>query len=329
MEFWAQLSNHALEAAVAAYLVALLCLAYELAATRTVAASAGARCAQDELARAEAVGDELECAVAVEVTAESPADTAKRGFAERLGRAGVLVTVVGAVANLIHVVARGFAAQRLPLANLYEYTTAMCLLTVVCWLVVLRRSRQRAIGVFVLLGVLILAFVAALTLYVPAGPVIPALDSYWKWIHVTSVSASASVLMVSGAAAAVYLLRYRADQRVAMGKRSVWSRLPVLGTLDKIAYRTAVVAFPVYTFSIIAGALWAEHAWGRYWGWDPKETGALISWVVYAAYLHARSTAGWRGRIAAWICVIGLVSMIANLYIINLVVSGKHSYAGM
>ena len=101
------------------------------------------------------------------------------------------------------------------------------------------------------------------------------------------------------------------------------------GTLDRIAYRTAIVAFPVYTFAVIAGAMWAEVAWGRYWGWDPKETCAFITWVIYASYLHARSTAGWRGRRAAWISVVGFVSIMFNLFFVNMVVSGLHSYAGL
>ena len=102
-----------------------------------------------------------------------------------------------------------------------------------------------------------------------------------------------------------------------------------MATLDRIAYRTAIVGFPVFTFAVIAGALWAEVAWGRYWGWDPKETCAFVTWVIYAAYLHARSTAGWRGRRAAWICVLGFASMLFNLFFINMVVSGLHSYAGL
>jgi cytochrome c-type biogenesis protein CcsB len=107
------------------------------------------------------------------------------------------------------------------------------------------------------------------------------------------------------------------------------SVLPSMVTLDRIAYRTAIVGFPIFTFAVIAGAMWAEVAWGRYWGWDPKETCAFVTWVFYAAYLHARSTAGWRGKRAAWICVLGFVSMIFNLFFINMVVSGLHSYAGL
>jgi len=174
---------------------------------------------------------------------------------------------------------------------------------------------------------------------------VPALNSYWKWIHVTTVAISSSILLVSGAASALYLLRGRiertrsgsadsADERspaapTGVRSRSVLSVLPSMVTLDRIAYRTAIVGFPLFTFAVIAGAMWAEVAWGRYWGWDPKETCSFITWVFFAAYLHARSTAGWRGRRAAWICVLGWASMIFNLFFINMVVSGLHSYAGL
>jgi len=170
--------------------------------------------------------------------------------------------------------------------------------------------------------------------------VVPALNSNWKGIHVTTVAISSSILLVSGAASALYLLRGRIERRrsgaadpvaapTATRSRSVLSVLPSMVTLDRIAYRTAIVGFPLFTFAVIAGAMWAEVAWGRYWGWDPKETCSFITWVFFAAYLHARSTAGWRGRRAAWICVLGWASMIFNLFFINMVISGLHSYAGL
>jgi len=107
------------------------------------------------------------------------------------------------------------------------------------------------------------------------------------------------------------------------------ARLPAAGTLDALAYRTTVIAFPIWTFAIMAGAIWAQSAWGRYWGWDPKETWSFITWVVYAAYLHARATAGWRARRAAWIALAGLVATIINFYVVNTVVVGLHSYSGL
>ena len=110
---------------------------------------------------------------------------------------------------------------------------------------------------------------------------------------------------------------------------TVGARLAAAQSLDKSAYRIVAFAFPIYTFGIICGAIWAEAAWGRYWGWDPKETWAFITWVIYAAYLHARATAGWRGRAAAWINVAGFGAMTFNFFVVNIVISGLHSYAGL
>jgi cytochrome c-type biogenesis protein CcsB len=152
---------------------------------------------------------------------------------------------------------------------------------------------------------------------------VPALRSYWIVIHVSTIAVSSGLLLVPGVASILYLLR-RAGRPAGFV-----SLLPAAEVLDRLAYRTTILAFPLYTFAIIAGAIWAEAAWGRFWGWDPKETVAFVAWVVYAAYLHARATAGWRGRAAAWINVSGFAVMVFNLFFINMVVAGLHSYAGL
>jgi len=153
--------------------------------------------------------------------------------------------------------------------------------------------------------------------------VMPALQSYWLPIHVSVVSLGSGVFLVAGVASILFLVKmYFPDNAFVQ-------RLPDAQTLDRIAYRTTIFAFPVFGFGVIFGAIWAEEAWGRYWGWDPKETVSFIAWVVYAAYLHARSTAGWRDKKAAWINVVGFVAMVFNLFFINLVTVGLHSYAGV
>jgi cytochrome c-type biogenesis protein CcsB len=128
------------------------------------------------------------------------------------------------------------------------------------------------------------------------------------------------------------LVRSRYEARLAAGgapETGIVSHLPGAAVLDRVAHRTTVFGFPIWTFAVIAGAIWAEAAWGRFWGWDPKETWAFIAWVVYAGYLHARTTAGWRGRPAAWVNVVGLAVMIFNLTFVNMVSTGLHSYAGL
>ena len=334
-QMWADLSDLAFEAALAAYVVALVCYAIELASRRAVNPA-------ESVAAGQAAG------AGTTLVRTGPVDRGSIGRVERpplapwgvrFGRAAVVVTVVGAAANVLSIVARGLAVGRLPLANMYEFVSVICAAATVTWLIVLARTGARTLGVVVMTPVVVLAVVAGTRLYVPAGPVVPALNSYWKWIHVTTVAISSSILLVSGAASALYLLRGRLERTrdgagtagggAPVRSRSLLSVLPSMVTLDRIAYRTAIVGFPLFTFAVIAGAMWAEVAWGRYWGWDPKETCSFITWVFFAAYLHARSTAGWRGRRAAWICVLGWASMIFNLFFINMVVSGLHSYAGL
>ena len=244
--------------------------------------------------------------------------------AERLGGAAVNLVVLAAVLQLGSIVARGLAADRWPLGNMYEFTSVFCLAAVVTWLVVLRRAPGlRVVGLFVLLPVVVLLFLAGTVLYARAAPVVPALRSYWLVVHVTTITISSGLLIVPGVASLLDLLR-----RSGRGGAFV-ERLPSSAALDRLAYRTTIIAFPLYTFGVMAGAIWAEAAWGRFWGWDPKETVAFVAWVVYAAYLHARATAGWRSGRAAWINVAGLAVVLFNLFFINMVVAGLHSYAGL
>ena len=254
---------------------------------------------------------------------EQAAPTAPRR-ADRFGGMALSLTMLGALLHAGSIVLRGLASQRWPLGNMYEFVSAICLAAVVTWLVVQRRSGvARPVGLFVLLPVVILLFLGGTVLYAPAAPVMPALQSYWLVVHVTAITISSGLLLVPGMLSVLYLLR-RSGRLTA-----VTDKLPSADALDRVAYRTTIVAFPLFTFAIMAGAIWAEAAWGRFWGWDPKETVAFVSWVIYAAYLHARATAGWRTVRAAWINVVGLASVVFNLFFINMVVAGLHSYAGL
>ncbi|MEO9222695.1 MAG: c-type cytochrome biogenesis protein CcsB, partial [Mycobacteriaceae bacterium] len=241
---------------------------------------------------------------------------------------------------------RGLSAHRAPWGNMYEFISLMCVVTMLVWLVVLRRQTNtaasqgsssqiapslRPMSVFVLAPVVVLMFLAGTVLYARSAPVVPALRSYWLIIHVSVISASTAVMLVSGVASLLFLLRSRhpagAEGASALGRFA--ALLPSRSSLDRVAYRTAIFGFPLFTAGVILGAIWAEAAWGRFWGWDPKETTAFIAWVLYAAYLHARATAGWRNARAAWINVAGMTAMLFNLFFINIVVSGLHSYAGL
>jgi cytochrome c-type biogenesis protein CcsB len=267
----------------------------------------------------------------------APAAVAQAPAEDTRGRQwGVLavgLTVLGALAHAGVLVARGLATDRLPWGNMYEFSTAVVLVAVVAHVAfALRAPALRHIGLFVLAPVVLSLVLIGLFLYAEAGPLVAALRSYWLAIHVSTAVIGFGIFFVSGIASILYLLRVRHDERVATGDAQdggLISRLPVAAALDRVAHRTAVFGFPIWTFAVIAGAIWAEAAWGRFWGWDPKETWAFIAWVVYAAYLHARTTAGWRGRPAAWVNVVGLVVMIFNLTFVNMVSTGLHSYAGV
>ncbi|TFV53307.1 c-type cytochrome biogenesis protein CcsB [Blastococcus sp. TF02A-35] len=314
----AELSNSLFSVSVALYSVALVAFCAHLAFGR-----------RRERAH-ELVGAAAGTGRGGVTVADRPAPAEATDGAARTNRWGVIALAVTAVGALTHagvLVTRGLATDRLPWGNMYEFATAVVLVTVLAfiWFAV-RVPNLRHIGVFVV-GPVILALVAiGLGLYTEAGPVVAALRSYWLAIHVTAAILGFGIFMVSGIASVLYLVRSRpgADQGTGFV-----SRLPSAATLDRLAHRTAVFGFPVWTFAVIAGAIWAEAAWSRYWGWDPKETWSFVAWVVYAAYLHARTTAGWRGRPAAWVNVVGLLVMIFNLTFVNLVSTGLHSYAGV
>jgi len=261
--------------------------------------------------------------------------------AERAGKAGLGLVYLGTALLFACIVLRGLATSRAPWGNMYEFINLTSFCGLVAAAVVLRKPQYRVLWVFVLVPVLVLLTVSGKWLYTHAAPVMPALQSYWLPIHVSVVSLGSGVFLVAGVASLLFLLKtskYGQPEEGADGAgravpdgilARITARLPDARILDRIAYRTTIFGFPVFGFGVIFGAIWAEEAWGRYWGWDPKETVSFIAWVIYAAYLHARSTAGWRDKKAAWINVVGFAAMVFNLFFINLVTVGLHSYAGV
>jgi cytochrome c-type biogenesis protein CcsB len=281
-------------------------------------------------------------------------------------RRGVLVAgrtaaSAGLAVHAVSVVARGLAAGRVPWGNMYEYATVVGFLVVGIYLLAVERLwHTEAVGGFAL-GVAVLAMAGATLIYVPPGPLVPALNSYWLRIHVVLAMLGSSLFILGTVFTVLYLVKDRrgrseardravvpARDRALVGARpdrpedyvsaeepdagpplSRRGRLPAAAVLDRIAYRTIVFAFPIWTMAIIAGAIWAEEAWGRYWGWDPKEVWSFITWVVFAAYLHARATVGWRGRRAAVLVLVGFTALVFNLIVVNTVIAGLHSYAGV
>jgi len=279
----------------------------------------------------------VEDAAATPPDDRAPAADAGRPMADRIGRAALFVTLVGILVHGASIGVRAVAVDAVPWSNMYEFASVAGLIGVVAFAAVLWRLPQiRHLGGFVLFPVIVVMFLAGTVLYSKAQPLVPALQSYWLAIHVTLVSIAEGALMTSAVLTVLYLVRDRYERATAaepdapLGPiTNFGAKLPAATTLDKAAYRIVAFSFPLYTVAIICGAIWAEAAWGRYWGWDPKETWAFIVWVVYAGYLHARATAGMKGRRAAWINLLGFGSITFNFLVVNIVVAGLHSYAGL
>ncbi|WP_100470232.1 c-type cytochrome biogenesis protein CcsB [Mycobacteroides abscessus] len=312
----AKFSDYAFTSAIVVMVGALVLLAIELAYRQS-----------DRAAQRELVSSGGDVVAAGENRPGLVVPQGRRPLAERVGGAGQALVYLGIGLLLLCIVLRGVATTRVPWGNMYEFINLTCACGLVTAAIVLRprgnTEGRRALWVFVLIPVLILLAVSGRYLYTYAAPVMPALQSYWLPIHVSVVSLGSGVFLVAGVASILFLAKmYFPDN-------SFVQRLPDAQALDRLAYRTTIFGFPIFGFGVIFGAIWAEEAWGRFWAWDPKETVSFVAWVIYAAYLHARSTAGWRDKKAAWINVAGFVAMVFNLFFVNLVTVGLHSYAGV
>ncbi|MGW4464639.1 c-type cytochrome biogenesis protein CcsB [Micromonospora sp. NPDC004704] len=252
------------------------------------------------------------------------------GRAEVAARIALVATVLATALHLGALVTRGVAADRLPWGNMYEFVLTVTFVGAAGWLYLLFRwPSVRQLGLVLTLVMVVLLGIAGLVLYTPVVPLVPALNSYWFEIHVTTIVFSSGILLLAFVPAAMYLMRAGYES----GKRSfpyvLARRSPSAVTLERLTFGLNAFAFPIFTFAVIAGAVWAEAAWGRAWGWDPKETWAFISWVVYAGYLHARATPSVKRNVVAWISILGFLTMLMNLFGVNYFFTGLHSYAGV
>jgi cytochrome c-type biogenesis protein CcsB len=300
---WAYLSNYAIYSAMALFTLAFLGHAFETAwAVRTPTAAS------------ETEGNLL----------KKTFDSSRTQKAMRIATA---MMILGFIFLLAGVVTRGISAGRVPWGNMYEFSITGALAFTGAYLAALRKYDLRWLGVLVSISALLTLGTAITLLYVPSAPLVPALKSPWLVIHVSTAIISGGVFLLANVISAAYIYL---DNMENKGPRKVWAdRLPSLEVLDQLSYRLVAFVFPLWTFSVIAGAIWAESAWGRYWGWDPKETWAFITWVAYAAYLHARVTVGWRGRRAAWLCLLAGSTFLFNYVYVNVWGTGKHTYSGL
>ncbi|WP_415951275.1 c-type cytochrome biogenesis protein CcsB [Streptomyces sp. KLOTTS4A1] len=252
------------------------------------------------------------------------------------GRIAIALTVVAALVHVGGVATRAMSVMRAPWGNMYEFSITFSAVAVTAYLVLLALGKNvRWMGLILVTTVLLDLGIAVKVLYTASDQLVPALDSYWLWIHVSTAIFCGAVFYLGAVGTALYLLRDSYESKLARGgkpgsfARSVLERLPSAASLDKFSYRINAAVFPLWTFTIIAGAIWAGDAWGRYWGWDPKEVFSFVTWMAYACYLHARATAGWKGRKAAYLALFAFACWIWNYYGVNMFINGLHSYAGV
>lgn len=274
----------------------------------------------------------------------APAPTPAAGAKARgIGRSAMLV---GLVLHLVGVVTRGIDAGHPPWSSMYEFTITGSMVAVAVFLVVQRRRDITYIAPAVA-GIAAFAVVSALRVwYRDAVGLQPALDSYWLIIHVPIAIIASGIFAVSGAASVLQVMRIDRDRELTKRRRFFgWLNVPHRAVksnaarwleavpkpqvLESLTFRLNAVGFVLWTFTVMSGAMWAENAWGRYWGWDPKEVWSFVIWILYAAYLHARTTQGWAGRRAAWLAIWGLIAIVLNFTVVNLYVQGLHSYSGL
>ncbi|GAA1174812.1 c-type cytochrome biogenesis protein CcsB [Ornithinimicrobium humiphilum] len=245
----------------------------------------------------------------------------------RWGVIGLQLTWLATLAVVGATALRGLSVGRAPLGNMYEFTLFTVSFVLVVFSVWSLRKDRLWLGAFVVLPSLVFLGAAKLAWYTEASQLMPALNSIWLVIHVVVATLSVALFTIGAAIGVAYLAKDSSEQG---GRELRWLRaLPPARSLEQLTYGIHIVAFPLWTFTVIAGAIWAEQAWGRYWGWDPKETWSFVIWAVYAGYLHARATTGWSTRRSTWVALAGFACIIINYTVVNLLMTGLHSYSGV
>ena len=320
---WESLSNQAVAACGLVYFLALLAHLVEWSSLRKVPVAAGV-----------ATRESADIPGGIAVTTGGEDDEAGVRRAEVFGRLGYLLTCLAVAIQFVGLFSRGMAADpnRVPWGNMYEFTLTGTFVVAFLYVVLYRKLRLAWMAPIVVAFVLTILMVAVIWLYAPVAPLTEALGSYWLVIHVVSAIIATGAFTLGGITSALYLVKARTLARAGSDAKVTGyvARLPKLEVLDRVAYRLTAFGFPVWTFAVlITGPIWAHQAWSSYWNWDPKEVWAFITWVVYAAYLHARTTAGWKGRNAAILALVGVATLWFNFIGINYFsTTSQHSYAG-
>jgi cytochrome c-type biogenesis protein CcsB len=247
-------------------------------------------------------------------------------------RVAVALTVLGVLIHGAGVVTRALGAGRVPWGNMYEFLTTGAFVAVAVFLLVLIRRDLRFLGTFVVGLAIIMLVAASVAYWTPVGHLVPALQSYWLVIHVSIAVMSSALFTLTFAMSALQLVQSHRQKTIAGGgadKLGFMRLVPSALSLENLSYRINAIAFIGWTFTLMFGAIWAEKAWGRFWGWDTKEVWTFVIWVVYAGYLHARATRGWTGTRAAWLSIVGYLCVVFNFTIVNQFFNGLHSYSGL
>lgn len=237
---------------------------------------------------------------------------------------GTVVLRLGFLVQLIGLVLRTVQAKFMPVTNMYESLNFFSCAIVLSYIILERKVKYRSLGIFVIpIVFLLMAFSSLPTTPKEIMPLIPALQSQWLAWHVILTFLGEAAFTIAFGASVMYLLIERSREGSFISRT-----FPSLAKLDNISYRAIVIGFPVFTIgALIFGAIWAKYAWGDYWSWDPKETWSLVTWIVYALYLHVRIVHGWKRSVAAWISILGYLATIFTLFGVNYLLSGLHSYA--
>lgn len=250
----------------------------------------------------------------------------------RAASIGLSLTMLGALFHLAATVLRGIGAERMPWANMYEFALTATLAAVLIFIAVQFVVDIHFLGALVTgLAVLFLG-VTKVNYYVPIVPLQDALDTYWLVIHIAVAVLAVGFFTLSFGLSTLQLLQDRREARLASNgitNLNFLRGMPDVTRLENLAYRLAIIGFVFWTFTLIAGAIWAEASWGRFWGWDVKEVWTFVIWVLYAGYIHARATRGWRGNRSAWLNITGFAAVIFNFAIVNQFFTGLHSYSGL
>ena len=243
-------------------------------------------------------------------------------------RVATAMMVLGLLVHVSSVVTRGLAADRVPWANMFEFSLTGTAIIVAVYLVAGRFVDLSFLGAYVMGLNLVLLAIGSVNYYVEVVPLQPALQSAWLVIHVLVAILGTGFFAIAAGLSIAQLIQTRREQARLSGLRFM-DTLPAADRLEDLAYRVALVGFVLWTFTLIAGAVWAERAWGRYWGWDTKEVWTFIIWVLYAGYIHARATRGWRGARSSWLSIIGFAAVLFNFGVVNVFFKGLHAYSGL